>query len=125
MCVAVCCGCVCVCVLVFLPRFCHLPAAFCYRGCRWDEPDWGAEDGLNQAPINLFPVATVSGLTPGVAYVLLRFDSVGSLPATGNFLAAAWAQETPFVASGAVMTLTSLASIRSDGTYFYRCVRAM
>ena len=33
--------------------------------CRWDEPDWGAEDRLNEPLVTLRPVVTARGLTPG------------------------------------------------------------
>ena len=37
--------------------------------CRWDEPDWGAEDQLFQTPIVLSPVVTASALTVGGALI--------------------------------------------------------
>jgi hypothetical protein len=70
----------------------------------------------------LTPTATISGLTAGQSYVLLRFDSVDALPARGGFLNAGWSAQYAFTASGATHVLSALDSIMSDGTYFYRCV---
>jgi hypothetical protein len=90
------------------------------------EPDWGAEDNLDQAPVTLTPVVTATGLTVGTEYALLRFDSPGALPSAGGFLASLlWSEKVLFVAATPVMQLSTphgLGTISSDGTYFYRCV---
>ena len=83
--------------------------------------DWGAEDGVHEKPVPLYPTATVSGLTAGANYALLRFDEAGAVPSS-NFLAGSWATKVEFTASGATQKLTGLDAIQSDGTYFYRCV---
>jgi hypothetical protein len=63
---------------------------------------------------------------PTATYALLRFDSPSAVPRTGSFLAAAtWAVKHEFVAVSSAMTISGLASISSDGTYFYRCVLAV
>jgi len=91
---------------------------------RWDEPDWGAEDRLNEPLVTLRPVVTARGLTPGVTYALLRFDTAASLPSAGGFLAAAWSEKVTFTATGTSASVSSLGTISSGGTYFYRCVVA-
>ena len=91
----------------------------------WTEPDWGAEDGLNQPLTTFRPVVTARGLTLGASYTLLRFDRAAALPSRGNFLASGtWAEKVQFVASGSVQVVSNLGSISSGGTYFYRCVRS-
>ncbi|MDR3741807.1 MAG: hypothetical protein P4L40_22535, partial [Terracidiphilus sp.] len=60
----------------------------------WSEPDWGSEDSYHTPypPAVFTPTATVSGLTVGNSYSLLRFDGASSLPAAGGFLASnTWA----------------------------------
>lgn len=91
---------------------------------RWDEPDWGVEDRLNEPLVTLRPVVTARGLTPGVTYALLRFDTAASLPSAGGFLAAAWSEKVTFTATGTSASVSSLGTISSGGTYFYRCVVA-
>ena len=91
----------------------------------WSEPDDGTEDKYYRTPSTLTPTATVSGLTVGQAYALLRFDSAASLPAAGHFLASAtWSERVNFTATSTVMVLSGLASFLSDTTMFYRAVAA-
>jgi hypothetical protein len=95
------------------------------RDGSWTEPDWGAEDGLNQALVTFNPVVTARGLTVGTTYALLRFDSASALPAGGNFLASGtWREKVVFVASGSSQVVSGVGTISSGGTYFYRCVRS-
>lgn len=51
---------------------------------RYDEPDWGSEDKLNETPVNMVVSAQITGLTPGQNYTVLKFESTSSLPSS-NF----------------------------------------
>ena len=70
----------------------------------------------------LTPTATISGLTAGASYALLRFDTPGAVPANGDFLSAVAAVRVNFVAAASTVTM-QLAQIMSNSTAFYRCVR--
>jgi len=79
-----------------------------------------------KAPSLLTGTVTVSGLTPGVAYTLLRFDTSASVPTTGNaaaFLAAPWGSSVKFTATAATWTYTDPKKIPSNGVAYYRAVR--
>lgn len=89
----------------------------------WDEPDWGAEDKLHQKPIQFDSELHVSGLKSGNKYTCLRFDDVKSLPVNGGFLTSSYDAAFPFIATSDNHVLP-VASVLSDGTYFYRCVDA-
>jgi hypothetical protein len=105
----------------------HVCVGECVHGCddgRWDEPDWGSENNLNEAPVPLTATVTISGLTAGSSYALLRFDEASALPSRGGFLTARWSRKVVFVAAGAWMRVALPEPIQSDGTYFYRCVAA-
>lgn len=92
---------------------------------RWDEPDWSAEDGVNAAPVALTVSASVVDLVPGDSYVVLRFDSVSSVPHRGEFLASdTWTRAWSFVAGAACVKLVNFDTVPSDGEYFYRTVCA-
>jgi hypothetical protein len=39
-----------------------------------DEPDWGAEDKLNETPINMMISGQIVGLNSGSSYAVLRFE---------------------------------------------------
>jgi hypothetical protein len=87
----------------------------------WSEPDWGSEDHINAPPVKFFPSATVSLLTIGTQYSLLRFDDPSYVP-LGGFFAGPWTQVVNFTAVSATQVLNGLRPIWSNGTYFYRCV---
>ncbi len=44
------------------------------------EPDWGAEDKLNEEPIDMDITATITGLTQGLNYVILKFERPSLVP---------------------------------------------
>jgi hypothetical protein len=46
-----------------------------------NEPDWGTEDNLNEAPISMNISGQIVGLTSGSSYAVLRFESPSYLPA--------------------------------------------
>lgn len=68
---------------------------------------------------------TVSGLTPGRQYRLLRFNSIAAVPTSGGaaaFLASPADSAVNFVATGQTWTYTDPVKIASDGVAYYRCV---
>jgi len=90
----------------------------------WTEPDWGAEDKKHEKPIQFTAFATVTGLTPGKKYALLRFDKADDLGDSKNFLQKKWAKKYEFVADSDTYVYEDLDPMMSDGTYFFRCVEA-
>uniref|UniRef100_A0A7S1Q4P4 Peptidase C39-like domain-containing protein n=1 Tax=Neobodo designis TaxID=312471 RepID=A0A7S1Q4P4_NEODS len=95
----------------------------------WSEPDWGAEDALDEAPCRLAVSATAFGLTPGRAYALLRFDDPAHLPekpsgGKGLFEGKKWRRQWRFTAPATETALWRFDDIASDGAYFYRLVPA-
>jgi hypothetical protein len=89
---------------------------------RWDEPDWGAEDGVDAAVAAIGLSATVLGLTEGATYALLRFDGVDGVPPSGFLASGAWSRRIDFVAVAAAVHLVAFDSVPSDGAFFYRVV---
>lgn len=71
---------------------------------------------------------TVSALTAGLKYALLRYNSAAALPTTGTaatFLASAYSARTNFTAKAATWVYTDPTPIVSSGTVYYRCVRVV
>ena len=64
--------------------------------------------------------ATVQGLSVGVGYAIVVFESSDSVPSKG-FLDAAWVRKTLFTATGETMVVR-LDDFLSDGSFFYRTV---
>jgi hypothetical protein len=92
---------------------------------RWNEPDWGAEDKLDETPETLELNCTAMGLELGAAYLLLRFDDPDLLPKKGDFYASkAWSRAFSFIALAPVCRLMNFDQVPSDGAFFYRLVRA-
>lgn len=110
---------------------------------RPDEPDWGLQDGINRNPVQINAIATVSDLTPGQKYVLIRFDGPRGTIDGGtvtknpppfsnpvppkNFLnACKTCKNYPFTANNNSMIIQNniTTGLWSDGSYFYRCVKA-
>lgn len=90
----------------------------------WTEPDWGAEDKKYETPISFTATATITGLTKGKKYSILRFDKVADLGDSKNFLTAKWAKRYDFTAEDVTQTYSNLDALKSDGTYFFRTVLA-
>jgi hypothetical protein len=92
---------------------------------RWDEPDWGEEDGKNETPIDLKPVVTVQNLIAGQPYVLLSIPLDGSTAyssPTQLLAARAWTNRFDFVPQESTHVIRDLPLIRSDSAIAYRCV---
>ena len=74
----------------------------------------------------LHGTVTVSGLTKGRKYRLMRFASAAKLPKAGasaaQYLAAAYVAHVDFTTAGATWTYTDPLTILSSSTVFYRCV---
>ena len=105
-------------VLFFLPISFLIHDQSCARVARA-----GSEDGIFATPVRFQPTATVSQLTTGAVYALLRFDSPAAVPVS-SFLSGAYAQRVDFTATSTIHVLRAgeLEPIWSNGTYFYRCV---
>jgi len=97
---------------------------------QWNEPDWGAEDKKNEAPINLKFSAIIYGLTPGKIYTILQFQpeinttkhtiNTHTIP-TSNYAKANYTQKISFTAQNSIEKI-ELGSLKSDGAYFYRTI---
>lgn len=87
----------------------------------WKEPDWGKEDGLHEKAVQFTVTATVSGLTSGKQYSVLRYDDQRNVPISG-FLDSSFSERFDFTAQGATQELTDFDSFMSDATIFYRVV---
>jgi DNA-directed RNA polymerase II subunit RPB2 len=76
---------------------------------------------FTKPPVPLNGTVTVSGLTPGAAYVLFRYNSTAALPAC-----APWAPTaeiaTPFTAAEPTWTFADPASFPSNGATYYVAV---
>jgi hypothetical protein len=80
---------------------------------------------LNKKPGYLKGTVTVSGLTAGAKYSLLRFNGAAALPTKGGaaaFVAAAGANVFPFTATSATYTWVDPKSITTDSVVYYRAV---
>lgn len=85
---------------------------------RWDEPNIS----LGMLPVQLNATIQIGALTPGVAYVLLRYNDYHNVP-TNNYLSSAYNSATTFVATNRTQTLAD--AFMSDATVIYRCVPAL
>jgi hypothetical protein len=68
---------------------------------------------------------TVSGLTTGLAYALLRYDDYRNVPtntSAAGFLASQFTHRTDFTATGATWTFVDPVTFISSGTTYYRAV---
>ena len=88
---------------------------------QWKEPDYSKEDGYHEAPTMMGATVTVSGLTVGTRYALLRFEDPAAVPKR-DFLKAPFTHKTEFVAT--VKTWTARAAFMSNSTTLFRCVEA-
>jgi len=87
------------------------------------DPEPNEAGGDAAVPVNATVVAT--GLTPGHAYSLLRFDDYTKLPTNATaaqMLAAPHNQRYDFTATDVLYTLRDPNPFQSDGTTYYRCV---
>lgn len=91
------------------------------RADKVSEPDWGAEDGLDETPEQQTFAATVYGLTVGEEYSLLRFDSVSSLENSRNFLQLDYSDRVDFTAAATTHEISGI-QLRSDGEHYFRTV---
>jgi hypothetical protein len=84
---------------------------------RWDEPDIAA----GESSVILQAHITAASLQAGRTYVLLRYDSAASVPAS-SFLSSAFSAHHAFTASGPTYTYSD--TFPSDSVVSYRCVPA-
>jgi hypothetical protein len=80
---------------------------------------------LGQAASAMNATVTVSGLTPGASYALLRYDDFTRVPTDGTaaqFLASPYSHRQDFTASSPQWVFVDPSSFPSDGATYYRCV---
>ena len=85
---------------------------------RWDEPNLIH----GEAAQVLHAAGTVSGLTPGQSYLLLRYDNYGAVPARDFASSGGYTWALNFTASGDTYSFGD--EFLSDGVVIYRCVAA-
>ena len=94
----------------------------------YTEPDWGSEDGCNLAPQPIDFSVTVFGLTPGVAYSILRFEGNATTAAgavTEGFLASGlWSRRWDFRAQAPQHYIELFDRVLSASIVTYRTVRS-
>jgi len=83
------------------------------------EPDYSQENGLNEKPTLLNGKITVSGLTCGTSYIILRFDN--DTPPSVDFLSSKPAWKYEFNAKSDSLTI-DLESFMSNVSNYYRTV---
>ena len=78
-----------------------------------------------EKPVNLKGTVTVSALTPGKKYRLLRYNSAANVPTTGDakaFLKSKYTKATDFTAKTTKWVFKDPTPILSNGSAYYRCV---
>lgn len=87
-----------------------------------DEPDWGAEDNLDEKPIDMIISGEIVGLTSGSSYAVLRFEKPTTLPTSKFVESMAWTKSWQFNATSSTYDMKNFDTIRSDQSIFYRVV---
>jgi hypothetical protein len=80
---------------------------------------------LGASPSQMTATVTVSGLTAGHSYALLRYDDYRRVPTNATvaqFLTSQFTHRTDFVATGASWTFVDPMTFVSSGTTYYRAV---
>jgi hypothetical protein len=67
----------------------------------WSEPDYSREDRLHEPPLLLNATLTVSGLSVGAQYALLRYDSPGAIPSRDLLGQGGYVEKKGFTSAGA------------------------
>lgn len=83
---------------------------------RWNEPNIP----LGEKPVTMQGALSITSLTPGTTYALLRYDNYHNVP-NANFLAAGgYTWDHQFTATSTTQAFAD--SFQSDGCVIYRCV---
>lgn len=77
-----------------------------------------------ETPVPLNGTVTVSGLTPGKAYILYRYNATLALPALGAPWAPSAEAATPFTAAAPTWVYADPLTFPSDGATYYVAVPA-
>ncbi len=87
-----------------------------------DEPDWGVEDKLNEAPIKMNISGQIVGLTPGSNYTILRFESPSQVPTSKFVESMKWTKSWQFTATSNIYDAVDFDTFMSNSSIFYRVV---
>jgi len=85
----------------------------------WDEPNVS----IGRDPSQMYGNVTVSGLTSGKNYSLLRYDDYQNVP-NNNFLNSKFDKQLNFTAQASTRFYADPDSFTSSGARYYRCVAA-
>jgi hypothetical protein len=88
-----------------------------------DEPDWGAEDNLDEKPIDMIISGEIVGLTSGSSYAVLRFEKPTTLPTSKFVESMKWTKSWKINATFSTYDMNNFDTIRSDKSIFYRVVK--
>ena len=89
----------------------------------WNEPN--LHPAYNEAPIEMDGTVTVSDLTVGQSYSLLRYSSYEHVPTKGDaraFLESDFDEQHRFTATESSYVYADPKKIPSTGSVYYRCV---
>jgi len=86
----------------------------------WKEPDYSKEDGHGEIPKLIHANVTISELTAGSKYALLRYEDPASVPKQ-DFLDSKYTKRQDFTPSRDEMVFKT--SFMSNSTIFYRCIQ--
>ena len=88
-----------------------------------DEPDWGDEDQIFADPVDFNIGCDIAGLTEGLRYTILRFESPSLVPSENFVESMAWTKSWQFTASSDSEQMNNFDVLRSDQTIYYRCIQ--
>ena len=88
-----------------------------------DEPDWGDEDKIFAEPVDFNICCDIVGLTEGLKYTVLRFESPSLVPSENFVESMAWTKSWQFTASSDSEQMNNFDVLRSDQTIYYRCIQ--
>ena len=88
-----------------------------------DEPDWGNEDNVNAEPVDMTVSVDIAGLTAGVMYTILRFESPLLVPSENFVESLAWTKSWQITAQSDTEHIDDFDTFRSDSTTYYRVIQ--
>jgi hypothetical protein len=79
-----------------------------------DEPDWGEEDKIFADPVDFNITCDIVGLTEGVRYTILRFESPSLVPSENFVESYAWTKSWQFTATSDTEHMCDFDVLHSD-----------